>query len=141
MASVDLVVRSDRVVLPGVGTTAADIGVQGGRILGVYRLNEGPRAVETIDARGRVVMPGIIESHAHMQMYKWTPEEEFRSETSAAALGGVTTLMVYLIQPQPYADVFARMNEAATGNARVNYAFHFALMNEAHAEEDRKSVV
>jgi len=42
---------------------------------------------------------------------------------------------VYLIQPQPYADVFARMNEAATGNARVNYAFHFALMNEAHAEE------
>jgi dihydropyrimidinase len=131
----DLLIRGDRVVLPGVGAVAAEIGIRDRQIVGVYQPGEAPDAVETIDAYGRVVMPGAIEPHAHMQLAEWSPEEEFRSETVAAALGGVTTFMVYLIQPQPYRELFARMRAAAEGNALVDYAFHFALMNDRHAEE------
>lgn len=135
MAELDMVVRSDRAVLPGVGVTPAEIGIRQGRIAGLYQPGESPDAKRTLDVSGKVIMPGIIEAHSHMQMYRWTPEEEFGSETVAAALGGVTTLMVYLIQSQPYADLFTTMCAAADGRALVNYAFHFALTSEAQVDE------
>lgn len=135
MTQLDMVIGSDRVALPGVGVRPAQIGIRQGRIAGVYQPGEAPAAKRILDLGDKVVMPGIIEAHSHMQMYRWTPEEEFRSETFAAALGGVTTLMTYLIQSQPYEELFSTMCRAADANALANYAFHFALTSEAQVDE------
>ena len=62
MYDYDLVIRGDRVVAPH-GVTEADLGIRGGRIAAVAELGSLAGAGRTIDARGRIVMPGGIDPH------------------------------------------------------------------------------
>jgi N-acyl-D-amino-acid deacylase len=69
----DLVIRNG-VVIDGSGLPRyrADVGVRGGRIATIGRIREGAR--EVIDAEGRVVAPGFVDGHTHMdaQVF-WDP--------------------------------------------------------------------
>src|SRR5688500_1477314 len=69
----DLVIR-DGVVIDGSGAPrfTADIGIQGGRIAEIGRISS--RGTEEIDAEGRVVSPGFIDGHTHMDaQINWDP--------------------------------------------------------------------
>jgi dihydropyrimidinase len=81
----DLIIHGGTVVTPK-GSSKADIAVAGGKIQSARR---------RIDATGRYVMAGIIDPHAHLG-YMDTLEAA-RSETRAAACGGVTCLGVYIL--------------------------------------------
>jgi dihydropyrimidinase len=86
----DLVVRDGRLVIPGVGTVAADVGICGSRIAAIGDKLSGS-AQEVLDATGKVVLPGIFDPHVHIGN-ELSFEHEARSETRAAILGGVTTI-------------------------------------------------
>jgi dihydropyrimidinase len=90
----DLVVRGGTLVIPGVGTVAADVGVSGGRIAAIGDGLAGP-AGDVLDARDKVVLPGIFDPHIHLGN-ELSFEEEAQSETRAAILGGITTVGVML---------------------------------------------
>ena len=86
----DLIVRNGTLVVPGLGIFAADIGISGSRIAAVGEgLDE--TSAEVLDARGRVVLPGIFDPHVHIGN-ELSFEQEAESETRAAILGGVTTI-------------------------------------------------
>lgn len=89
----DLLVRGGTAIVPGVGAFAADIGVSEGRIAALG--DDLGSADETIDARGKVVLPGIFDPHVHIGN-ELSFEEEAESETRAAILGGVTTIGIFL---------------------------------------------
>ncbi|MDN6134824.1 MAG: allantoinase AllB [Brevibacterium sp.] len=94
----DLVIRAQRAVLPG-GQSAAEVGVRGGRI---GEIATGDTVLSgTTAANAKVVeldasqglLPGLVDSHVHVNDPGRSEWEGFASATRAAAAGGVTTIV------------------------------------------------
>ncbi|MEM3452644.1 MAG: dihydroorotase family protein, partial [Candidatus Hadarchaeum sp.] len=88
----DLVLRNGRIVLPE-GMVEGEISVENGRICRIA-VSGLPKGDEEIDVRGKVIIPGVIDSHVHFYDKKFMNREDFASGSSAAAAGGVTTVIV-----------------------------------------------
>jgi dihydroorotase (multifunctional complex type) len=71
----------------------ADILIEGEQIVGVVDPSEEVADAIDIDAAGKVVLPGIIDTHAHTREPGYTHKEDFLSASQAAAAGGVTTII------------------------------------------------
>ena len=66
----DLVLRGGRVIDPAQGLDSPlDVGVSAGRIAAVARTSRPARAREIVDVRDRLVLPGLIDTHAHVYEY------------------------------------------------------------------------
>ena len=88
----DLVVRSRRVVVAG-GTRPAAIHIRRGTIIAITDFDEMPPGCPLDDAAEAVVMPGIVDTHVHVNEPGRTEWEGFETATRAAAAGGVTTII------------------------------------------------
>lgn len=92
-AAHDLVIRADRALLPE-GQAAVEIGVRDGRIATVAAAGAqlaGRRRIEL--AADEVLLPGLVDSHVHVNDPGRSEWEGFETATRAAAAGGVTTLI------------------------------------------------
>jgi len=134
-AGFDLVVRNGLVVTEP-ATVEADVGVVDGRIAAIGRgLGHG---VEEIDAAGRLVLPGGIDSHCHVEQESSTglmTADDFHSATVAAACGGVTTIIPFAAQHrgQNLLEVADRYRDRARDKAVVDYAFHLIVSDPTPA--------
>ncbi len=93
----DLLVLADQAVV-GDQVVSAGIAVRGERIAALLGLDEAQRAgsaARTIDARGKVVLPGPIDAHVHHNAFSDNPDD-WGALTRGAALGGVTTVIPYI---------------------------------------------
>jgi dihydroorotase-like cyclic amidohydrolase len=71
----------------------ADLLIDGGLIAGILSRDNTTEAVEDIDATDRLVLPGIIDTHAHTREPGYTHKEDFLTASQAGAAGGVTTMI------------------------------------------------
>ncbi|WOB06204.1 dihydropyrimidinase [Piscinibacter gummiphilus] len=127
----DLIVRNAQ------AATAADlfrcdIGITGGRITALGEsLQAGPNTRE-IDAAGRFVTPGGVDSHCHIDQPMLPPvrmADDFETGTRSAACGGTTTVIPFAAQ-QKGQGVQAAVDDyhrRAEGKASVDYAFHLIV--------------
>ncbi|WP_432092919.1 allantoinase AllB [Streptomyces sp. bgisy100] len=93
MPEVELVLRSRRVITPD-GTRAAAVTVADGRIAAVLPYDTAPPAGARVEDFGDdVLLPGLVDTHVHVNDPGRTEWEGFASATRAAAAGGVTTLV------------------------------------------------
>jgi allantoinase len=93
MTELDLVIRARRVIGTA-GEAPAAVGVKGGRIVAVDTYDsplEGATQLELAD--DEVLMPGLVDSHVHVNDPGRTEWEGFTTATQAAAAGGVTTII------------------------------------------------
>ncbi|GAB6985978.1 allantoinase AllB [Nocardioides pyridinolyticus] len=106
----ELVVRARRAVVGGV-ERAADVGVRDGRITGVaaYGVLESPEVVELAD--DEVLLPGLVDTHVHVNEPGRTEWEGFASATRAAAAGGVTTIVDMPLNSIPATTTLAALEE------------------------------
>ncbi|WP_017557035.1 allantoinase AllB [Nocardiopsis baichengensis] len=89
----DLVVRARRAVTPD-GERPAAVGVRGGRIAAVEDAGAALDSARTVElAEDEVLLPGLVDSHVHVNEPGRTEWEGFASATRAAAAGGVTTIV------------------------------------------------
>jgi len=88
----DIVIRNARLVLPE-GLIRAELSIKDGKIEDIAMTGI-PKGDTEIDAKGKIVMPGAIDSHVHFHDPNFLRRETFRTGTIAAAAGGVTTVMV-----------------------------------------------
>ena len=129
MTEFDLVVRGGHVATLG-GEFDGDIGIAGGKIAAMGE-GLGHGAAE-IDAAGRLVMPGGVDSHCHVEQISsngvWTADDWFTA-TRSAACGGTTTIIPFACQHrgQSLRDVVQSYHDLASPKAVIDYAFHLIV--------------
>ncbi|MEM2144827.1 MAG: dihydroorotase family protein [Candidatus Jordarchaeaceae archaeon] len=91
-STVDLVLKNAKLfTLQGIIT--GGIAVEKGKIVKLSKEPDLPRADEVIDAKGFLLLPGLIDSHVHLRDMELSYKEDFYTGTCAAAAGGVTTVI------------------------------------------------
>lgn len=121
----DLVVAGGTLVTSR-GRQAADVVVDDGRIAAIVPSGTAGPAHETFDARGRHVLPGVIDTHVHTRHPGVAEREDFLSGTSAAAAGGITTLFEMPISKLPVNSGASLTERAARlrSTAVIDYALY-----------------
>jgi allantoinase len=121
-----LVIRGQRVVTSD-SIAPASIHIESGKIKRVASLSEVPPDWPMVDAGERVVMPGLVDTHVHINEPGRTRWEGFTTATRAAAAGGVTTLFdmpLNSIPPTTTTEGLRRKLEAARdAQVRVDLGF------------------
>jgi hypothetical protein len=125
----DLIIHSKRVLTPE-GIKDATVFIRDGKIIDV--INGKPHVNgEIIDAGDSVLMPGLIDSHVHINEPGRTDWEGFETATKAAAAGGITTLVDMPLNSSPVTTTvkaFREKLEAAKGKLFVNCGFWGGLV-------------
>ncbi|MCA1563368.1 MAG: allantoinase AllB [Acidobacteria bacterium] len=120
-----LVVRSERAVLPD-GVRPAAIHVRDGRIAAVAAYAERVAGVPELNAGELVVLPGLVDTHVHINDPGRADWEGFEHATRAAAAGGVTTLVDMPLNSIPStttARALEAKRSAAAGRCHVDVGF------------------
>jgi dihydropyrimidinase len=125
----DLVIRGGRVATAS-DVFEADVGIIGEMIAAIGR--NLPAGQREVDARGKLVLPGGVDSHAHIEQLSAAGimnADTFESATTSAAFGGTTTVISFAAQhvgmhlPQVVSDYHALARKGAV----IDYAFHMII--------------
>ncbi len=122
----DLVVRGEQ-TLTTAGIVAREIGIRDGRVVAIEPLGSGLEGTEIVElADDQVMIPGLVDTHVHVNEPGRTEWEGFDSATRAAAAGGVTTLIdmpLNSIPPTVNVDALAEKRAAAQGKTHIDVGF------------------
>lgn len=130
----DLVIRNARVVTH-TGEFHGGVGVAGERIVVVGSDDVLPSGRREVDAEGRVLMPGIIDPHCHLGV-NYPYDEDMRTETIAAARGGLTTVLLYIRnKEESYIPFYRERRAVGEENVSIDFGFHFGLQREEHVHD------
>ena len=124
----DLLIKGGQ-VFDGSGGREAAVAIAEGRVAAIVTSGALPPARDVIDATGKLIFPGLVDSHVHFRDPGLTHKEDFGTGTLAAAAGGVTTVMVmptdnpFTLTPKDFSD----KRTLAEGRAHVDFALQAGL--------------
>ncbi|MBH5318742.1 dihydroorotase family protein [Paenibacillus sp. GSMTC-2017] len=124
----DLIVENARIVYRDL-VIDGKIAVRNGKIAALLRVDELVEADQTIDAEGRYVLPGLIDSHVHFRTPGYEHKENWYSASKAAVAGGITTVLD-MPNTNPYTDSVERLRQKSalvSGQSFVDYGFHIGV--------------
>ncbi len=125
----DVVVRGGTIAT-ALGTMRADVGITGETIAALAR--DLPPGRRDIDARGKLVLPGGVDTHAHIEQLSAAGimnADTWESATVSAAFGGTTTVLAFAAQhigmslPKVVADYMTLARQGAV----IDYSFHMIV--------------
>jgi dihydropyrimidinase len=127
----DTIIRGGTVATAS-DTTECDVGIADGKIVALGRDLTGGR--EIIDATGRYVLPGGIDSHVHIAQPSGpgiVMADDFESCTRSAAFGGNTTILPFCLQETgtPMRETVKAYHRQAEGKCHVDVSFHLIIAN------------
>lgn len=136
----------DRIIAGGCVVTPRDVGtrsvaIDDEKIVAVGAEHALPEANDRLDASGKIVIPGVVDPHVHIDEQPENRAGTYAAETRAAALGGVTSFIDFSFQGRdrpnsepgaPLIDGIEHKREKQAG-AFVDYSLHGVLRR---AEED-----
>ena len=125
----DLVIRGGTVVTAA-DTMRCDIGIVGGTVVALAERLAGGKS--EVDAGGKLVLPGGVDSHCHLDQPMPEPmkmADDFATGTRSAACGGTTTVIPFAAQAkgQSLREAVADYHRRAQGQALIDYAFHMIV--------------
>ncbi|WSS01574.1 allantoinase AllB [Streptomyces goshikiensis] len=124
--AVELVLRSTSVITPG-GTRAASVAVAAGKITAVLAHDaEVPAGARLEDFGDDVLLPGLVDTHVHVNDPGRTEWEGFWTATRAAAAGGITTILdmpLNSLPPTTTVDHLRIKQDVARTKAHVDVGF------------------
>mgnify|MGYP000454067420 CR=1 FL=1 len=136
----DLRVVNARVVTPS-GTLEGGVAAEDGEIVAVGADRNLPSADRTIDAEGNYLIPGFIDPHVHWGLSRYEYEyheglaHDFETETRGAVHGGVTTVVNFLLQPDPYIPDMDYFRQVGRDRSYIDFAYHAIVHQDHHVEE------
>jgi len=97
--------------------------------------NQNLQADEVIDAKNKIIIPGLIDGHVHFREPGQTHKEDFLTGSMAAAAGGITTILD-MPNTLPPTTNLQRLDEKRrlAKKSIVNFGFHFGSTNDNIAE-------
>lgn len=125
MHTPELVIRGRRVVTEH-GVAPASVHVTRGYISSISIFEDVPEGADLVEAFDSIVMPGLVDTHVHVNEPGRTDWEGFETATRAAAAGGVTTIVDMPLNSIPATTTpgaFDAKLKAATGKLHVDTAF------------------
>ncbi|NQW10964.1 MAG: dihydroorotase family protein [Alphaproteobacteria bacterium] len=139
MDTIDLRLAGGSVRLPGLGFQKADVLVTDGRISAITEPGTGPTAEATVSVAGLTVLPGACDVHLHLghgsDIARPRVPSDAASETAAAAIGGVTSFIPYVMSPTPYGALFDELRQVTEAGARIDFGFHFVISTDEQLAE------
>lgn len=114
------------VIVSHTGRFAGSIGIKDGKIAVIAEPQADLAAAEVIDAGGKFIIPGVIDSHVHLQDPGLTHREDLVCGSMAAAAGGVTTLISHPMNVPPIVDIesYRFTMDAYAGRSYIDYGIH-----------------
>ena len=138
----DVVVKGGKLVSGFRETIKADLAIKGEKIAAIGDDLDGKYV---IDASGKLVMPGVIDAHVHMELpvSGTRSSDDFSSGTKAAACGGVTTIIDFTVGSSKSTipeDIENRLREAE--KSHIDYALHAEVIgwHRSRSQEILKAV-
>jgi len=137
----ELLITNSRLINEG-RIQDADVLIVGDRIEKVAASIEAGEGVEVLDARGRFLMPGMVDDQVHFREPGLTSKGDLATESAAAVAGGITSFMdMPNVNPQTTTrDALADKYQVATGRCAANYGFYLGGTNTNIEEIKRLQV-
>ena len=140
MNEFDLIIRGGTVAT-ACDTFRSDVGITGGKIVALGSMLTG--ALRTIDAAGKLVLPGGIDAHCHLDQPRAQGlasggaimADGFESGSLSAAFGGTTTIIPFAVQHrrQSVRAAVEDYHSRAGGKSYVDYGFHLIVSDPTQA--------
>ena len=116
-------------VVTATETMRSDVLIEGEKVVALLDGDvEPPQVDQTIDATGRLVFPGSVDAHTHMEIPfgAATSKDTFETGTRAAAWGGTTTIIDFPIQMKGDSLIgsFEETMAKAAGSSAIDFGFH-----------------
>ena len=139
----DLLLKNARIVTSS-RVFEGSIGVKDGKIASVSP-NLEPSGAMVLNAEGKIVIPGGIDAHTHMELpvTDTASADDFYSGTVAAACGGITTIVDF-VDPRPgetLLGALAHYRKRADRKVAIDYGLHMMFKSQSLGEIDRISDV
>ena len=132
LMAVDVLLTNGTIVNHG-EQFSGDVAIDGETIAAVGALESQVDAETVIDVSEKVVIPGVVDPHVHIDEVPENRAGTYRAETAAAVLGGVTTIIDFAFQggdrtlsddSSTLLDGVEHKRSKADGDAYVDYSFH-----------------
>lgn len=130
MKDLDLVLAGGKVMLPE-GLVDASVGVADGKIVMISHQQWVPNAKKVEDVSGKIVFPGLVDTHVHFRDPGLLYKEDFETGSRAAAAGGVTTV-VDMPNNKPVintVDAFVAKRDSARKKSIVDFGLYAGATN------------
>ncbi|MBD2439296.1 amidohydrolase family protein [Nostoc sp. FACHB-110] len=138
----DKIIKNVRLVRPHHDAVElTDVGIKDGKFAEIAPHISANQAIEVFDAKNFLGFPGVVDAHMHIGIYQ-PLDQDARTESKAAAMGGVTTSLNYIRTGQyylnkggSYRDFFPEVLSLSAGNFFVDYSYHVAPIASQHIAE------
>lgn len=139
VSMMDLVIKNGKVVTKN-GLIETNIKINGEKIVSLKKTEDINGAENIIDATGKIILPGIIDSHVHMQLQdlgKIITTDTFETGTRAGAFGGVTTTINFADQTKGESATIAfdERKKIADESVCTDYGLHVSLTDSNYFHE------
>lgn len=135
-----MLIKNCRILIDGV-EKVTDILTADGKIIEISEnIPEG--RLEVVDAKGKWVIPGVVDAHCHMRDPGLSHKEDFMTGSMACASGGVTTFidMPNTIPAVTTSEIFEEKRAMMVGKSYVDYGFNFGGSRNDNSEEIKKVI-
>ena len=138
----DRLIKNVRLARPNRdGLQDVDIAIADGKFVRIAPSIDASSARDVVDGKGLLALPGVVDAHMHIGIYRHLSEDA-PTESKCAAMGGVTTSLTYFRTGQyylnkggPYLEFFKDVLAAADGRYHVDYGFHLMPASAEHIAE------
>lgn len=134
----DILIKNGNVVIPGEGVIKTNITIKNGKIISLAD-SDIVNAKEIIDAKGKYVVPGIIDPHIHLGLFA-SLEKELETETVAALFGGVTTAGCFIGSDNSHFKSFPNISETINSKSHIDIIPHLVINSQVQINEIRDYV-
>ena len=127
----DTLITDSHVVLPS-GIVEKNIIINDGKIAGFT--HDTPSCDHKINGNGLISIPGPIDPHVHYGVYS-SIDKAAKSESHAAAIGGITTMMRMLRLGDSFKDSLPKQLAASSKNHYIDYTIHASIFSRRQIDE------